>query len=246
VTTNQRSTRDPSSVYRVVRIVATDPSSWERAAAHAVEDLAKSIGDLRVARVIERDAVVREGSVRCYRVKIEASYRLDRRRTVESGVSITTSRYLVVVNDDDPDMVERVLDRAVRERMQAGGAEFHLVVPAAIDRWASLGVGFADLGGSYLPAESVAMVGSRADAEQHASELVDRYVTAVRAKGVWAKGEVGHPDPAAAVAAVLERSSFDEIVLVKSPGAVSRWFKVDLASRLHRRFGLPVVELPPA
>jgi flavin-binding protein dodecin len=235
--------RDPLSVYQVVRLVATDPTSWEHAAARGVAELAKSIGDLRVARVIERDAVVRDGAVHSYRVKIEASYRLDRRRVVDAGKSVTTRRYLLVVNDDDPEIVERLIERAVAERIAVGSAEFHLVVPAAIDRWASLGVGFADLGGSYLPAESVAMMGSRAEAEKHAGDLVSRYVNVVRAKGVWARGEVGHPDPATAVSAVLERSSFDEIVLLKPPGAVSRWFKVDLASRLHRRFALPVVEL---
>ena len=45
------------------------------------------------------------------------------------------------------------------------------------------------------------------------------------------------------VARVLERSSFDEIIVSTLPPGLSRWLKMDLATRLERAFGLPVVAL---
>jgi hypothetical protein len=44
---------------------------------------------------------------------------------------------------------------------------------------------------------------------------------------------------------VLERSSFDEIIVSTLPAPVSRWLRLDLAHRLERRFHLPVTHVSP-
>ncbi len=43
------------SVYKVVEIVGTSPSSWEDAAVQAVNTAKETLRDLRVAEVIEQD-----------------------------------------------------------------------------------------------------------------------------------------------------------------------------------------------
>ena len=61
------------SVYKVIRLVATSTVSWEDAARKGVAEGAKTIRDLRVARVTQTDAVVRDG-VLVYRTKLEMSF----------------------------------------------------------------------------------------------------------------------------------------------------------------------------
>jgi flavin-binding protein dodecin len=43
------------SVYKVIELIGTSTESWEKAAAGAVEQAAKTLRDLRVAEVVELD-----------------------------------------------------------------------------------------------------------------------------------------------------------------------------------------------
>ncbi|MGY0571628.1 dodecin family protein [Bradyrhizobium sp. RDM12] len=45
----------PDSVYKVIELVGTSGDSWEKAAANAVEQAAKSLRDLRIAEVVKLD-----------------------------------------------------------------------------------------------------------------------------------------------------------------------------------------------
>ena len=56
-------------------------------------------------------------------------------------------------------------------------------------------------------------------------------------------GEVGLGDPILAARRVIDRSSFDEIIVSTLPPGVSRWLKLDLPNRLQRTFELPVVSI---
>ncbi|MDH3684281.1 MAG: dodecin family protein, partial [Acidimicrobiia bacterium] len=67
-------------VHKVVRLVATSPSSWEDAARNGVEEAAKTIVDLRSATVADFDTVIDEGRVQQYRVKLEMVFQFDRSR----------------------------------------------------------------------------------------------------------------------------------------------------------------------
>ena len=59
------------SVYKIIEIVGTSSTSWEKAAAAAVERAAATLRDLRVAEVCEQDVVITDGKVEAYRVRLQ-------------------------------------------------------------------------------------------------------------------------------------------------------------------------------
>ena len=63
------------SLYRVVRIIGTSPTSWEEAAKSALEEAAKHLEDLRVAEVELLDVRMAENKVVEYRARVHASFR---------------------------------------------------------------------------------------------------------------------------------------------------------------------------
>lgn len=65
------------SVYKVVELIGTSPTSWEDAAKHAVEQAAQSLHDLRVAEIEELDMRLEEGKVVEYRAKILVSFKVE-------------------------------------------------------------------------------------------------------------------------------------------------------------------------
>ena len=65
------------SVYKVIELVGTSPESWEKAAAAAVEQAAKTLRDLRVAEVVEQDITIEGGKIQAYRTKIRVSFKFE-------------------------------------------------------------------------------------------------------------------------------------------------------------------------
>ena len=65
------------SVYKVIELVGTSPESWEKAAAAAVEQAAKTLRDLRVAEVVEQDIAIDGGKVQVYRTKVRVSFKFE-------------------------------------------------------------------------------------------------------------------------------------------------------------------------
>ncbi|MPY95764.1 MAG: hypothetical protein GEV08_22735 [Acidimicrobiia bacterium] len=237
--------RDPDSVYRVVQLVATHPDSWEAAAAAAIDEATKTISDLRVAQVVELDTVVTDGVATSYRVRLKVSYRIDRRRrSLETGEVQTVQRYLVVANQT---VGGPALTKAICSRLDAGPAEFHVLVPATLSRdYAAarrLATFSVDPTSGYTFGDLAALPESDAEGQRKAQERLDEQLWQLRAVGADPTGEVGEPEPVDAIAAVLERSSFDEILLSTLEPGISRWVKMDLPSRLERRFGLPITHL---
>ena len=51
------------SVYKIIEIVGTSTTSWEKAAAAAVERASSTLRDLRVAEVCEQDVTISDGKV---------------------------------------------------------------------------------------------------------------------------------------------------------------------------------------
>jgi flavin-binding protein dodecin len=231
--------RDPNSVYRVVTAVATHTDGWEAAAVVGINELAKSISDLRVARVAELDTVVREGAVAAYRVKLQVSYRIDRQRTTEAGVTQTVRRYLVVANQS---VASAELSRALGERIAAGPSEFHILVPTGVGPLAATTL-MADPMSGFAAVDDTSVVAAHEELRQEANERLAEHLSRVRAAGAHATGEVAQTDPVHAVAAVLERASFDEIILSTPPAHLSRWARLDLPHRLQRRSSLPVTHV---
>ncbi len=65
------------SVYKIIELVGTSATSWERAACAAVERAAESLRDLRIAQVVEQDLQVQDGKVVAYRTKVKLSFKYE-------------------------------------------------------------------------------------------------------------------------------------------------------------------------
>lgn len=232
--------RDPNSVYRVVEFVASDASSWEGAARAGIAELAKSIVDLRVARVVEFDSVVRDGRVTAYRVKLRVSYRVDPHRVV-GGRRRSARRILVVANRTAG--TAALTERLRREVTASDGpVEFHVLVPATSPALAGVIVAAEPLA-AFAAYSANQLDRLYEEAQTEARARLDVQLAQLEDMGAGATGEVSFEDPLAAVAAVLQRAVFDLIIVSTLPRAASRWLHLDLPHRLQRRFGLPVVHV---
>jgi flavin-binding protein dodecin len=63
------------SVYKVIELVGTSPTSWEEAAKNAVETASKSLKDLRVAEITKLDMKVEAGKVTAFRARVNLSFK---------------------------------------------------------------------------------------------------------------------------------------------------------------------------
>ena len=64
-----------TSVYKFIELVGTSTESWEKAAAAAVTQAAKTLKDLRIAEIKELDMQIEDGKITCYRAKIKLSFK---------------------------------------------------------------------------------------------------------------------------------------------------------------------------
>ena len=66
------------SVYKVVELIGTSPTSWEEAARTAIVRAGQSLRDLRIAEVTEMDVMLGEkGEVELFRTKLKVSFKHD-------------------------------------------------------------------------------------------------------------------------------------------------------------------------
>lgn len=65
------------SVYRVIDVIGTSPSSWEEAAAEAITTAGGSVRELRVAEVTRQDVVVGDDGGLVYRTKLQLSFKYE-------------------------------------------------------------------------------------------------------------------------------------------------------------------------
>ncbi len=70
-----------SSVYKIITLVGTSPESWEKAAAAAVDQAAKTLQDLRIAEVEELDMQIDDGKILSYRAKVRVSFKYHGKET---------------------------------------------------------------------------------------------------------------------------------------------------------------------
>ena len=127
-------------------------------------------------------------------------------------------RYLVVANQTL--LGDQLLVR-IRECLDAGPCQFHLVVPATHARDGMVWTEGHD----------------RAVAVQRLQEGLERF----RALGADVVGEVGDERPIDAIRDVmLHASPFDEIILSTLPPGLSRWLHQDLPHRIQRMYSTPL------
>lgn len=225
-------------VHKIVRVVGTSPTSWEAAAHVAVAEAGRTIKELRTATVVDADLVVDHDHTIRYRLKLEVCFQLDRSRVTPDGHRVTVRRYLIIANHTlaSPDL------RALIDQHDAAGpAEFHILVPEATTPAPYLtdpmGLAVA------LPYSEHEWKLVLEDAEAR----LDAFLYDLRHLGNRVTGEVGLGDPLLAAHRVMEYASFDEIIISTLPPGLSRWLGLDLPSRLHRAFRIPVTPLiqPP-
>ncbi len=65
------------SVYKIIELVGTSPTSWEEAAKKAVETASQSLRDLRVAEITKLDMKIEDGKVVAYRARVSLSFKYD-------------------------------------------------------------------------------------------------------------------------------------------------------------------------
>jgi flavin-binding protein dodecin len=66
------------SVYKIIELVGTSPTSWEEAAKNAVETAASSLKDLRIAEVGKLDMKVEGNKVAAFRARVHVSFKYQR------------------------------------------------------------------------------------------------------------------------------------------------------------------------
>ncbi|MBI1985812.1 MAG: dodecin domain-containing protein [Rhodospirillales bacterium] len=63
------------SVYKVIELVGTSSTSWEKAAQAAVKRASKSLSDLRIAEVVQQDLHIENGKISAFRVRMKLSFK---------------------------------------------------------------------------------------------------------------------------------------------------------------------------
>jgi len=76
-----------------------------------------------------------------------------------------------------------------------------------------------------------------------AQERLDLATTALRERGVIARGEIGDANPLLAIEDALASFPADEIVIATLPRGRSNWIERGLVERATARFGIPIAHL---
>ena len=63
------------SVYKVIELVGTSSTSWEKAVAAAIKMASQSLRDLRIAEVSDLDVHIVDGKIVAYRAKVNVSFK---------------------------------------------------------------------------------------------------------------------------------------------------------------------------
>ena len=148
-------------------------------------------------------------------------------------------KYLLVANQTLGG--QQLLDK-LRE-LSGADMSVHVVVPAtpmdAVSRPRGDAAGEPSMGFRQWSNPTDAATKGRARAKHRLREGLDR----LSKEGIKATGEVGSSDPLEAIADALAKDRYDQIIVSTLPHAVSHWLRMDLPSRAHRKFGLPVIHV---
>ncbi len=64
------------SIYKFIELVGTSTVSWEDAARNAVETVAKTLEDLRIAEILKLDMTIDNNKVSSYRARVKVSSKI--------------------------------------------------------------------------------------------------------------------------------------------------------------------------
>jgi flavin-binding protein dodecin len=65
------------SVYKIIELVGSSPTSWEDAAANAVKRASLTLRDLRIGEVLAMDMQIKDGKIESYRTKVKLSFKYE-------------------------------------------------------------------------------------------------------------------------------------------------------------------------
>jgi flavin-binding protein dodecin len=68
---------NPASIYDVIELIGTSTESWEDAAKNVIDQAGQHLRQLRVAEVVAKDMVLRNGQVEAYRTKVKVSFKYE-------------------------------------------------------------------------------------------------------------------------------------------------------------------------
>lgn len=68
----------PDSIYKVIELVGTSPTSWEDAVNKVVDEAGKTLKDLRIAEVYDLDVKIENNKVAAYRAKVKLSFKYEK------------------------------------------------------------------------------------------------------------------------------------------------------------------------
>ena len=142
-------------------------------------------------------------------------------------------RYLVVANQT---LGGEALTERVRGCIEQQPSFFYVLVPATHS--AEYVVTSRTFVSSAVGQHRHAPTDEKGMAQAH--WRLRRALDLFRSLGAEVAGEVGPPDPLEAVAAVVEREEFDEVIVSPLPSGISRWLGIDLPQRIERRWRMPV------
>lgn len=147
--------------------------------------------------------------------------------------------YLIIANQT---LGGKELDLKVRLRLEnREGRSFYVVVPRLepeheVDAMTRVDPMFSIPGKADRTADAIEQARKRS--EHRLRAMISR----IENLGGEADGELGHSDPYQAAKDVIERfdGQFLEVIVSTLPPGMSRWIKMDLASRLDRLVACPV------
>jgi flavin-binding protein dodecin len=67
----------PDSIYKIIELVGSSPSSWEEAVNNAVVKASASLRDLRICEVLKLDTKIEDGKVVAYRARVQLSFKYE-------------------------------------------------------------------------------------------------------------------------------------------------------------------------
>jgi flavin-binding protein dodecin len=66
------------SVYKIIELVGSSPTSWEEAVNNAVLKAAESLRDLRICEVVKLDTRIEDNKIVAYRARVQLSFKYEK------------------------------------------------------------------------------------------------------------------------------------------------------------------------
>ena len=68
----------PNSVYKIIELVGSSPTSWEDAVNNAVNKASETLRDLRICEVVQLDTKIENGKVVAFRARVQLSFKYEK------------------------------------------------------------------------------------------------------------------------------------------------------------------------